>query len=94
MSKLPSQTDLKFMQWIKSYGVAKLDMISVGTQWAAFNELVDSMFTGLALFFGFSDTKDLGEYRKQKIFEFGKKNFFALGPSRISGLNWSKICKK
>ena len=35
-----------------------------------FNELADSMFDVLALFFGFSDTRNLGEYSEQKNFEF------------------------
>ncbi len=51
------------------------------------------MFTVLALFFGFSDTKDLREYSKQKFPSFGKKTLFALGPSGILGPNWSKIRK-
>ena len=58
----------------------------------SFNELADSMLNVLALFFRFSDTRDLGKYSKQKNFEFWKV-YFALGPPRIFGPNWSKIRK-
>ena len=43
----------------------------------SFNELADLMFNVLTLFFGFSDTRDLGKYSKQKILSFGKNLFFA-----------------
>ena len=60
----------------------------------SFNELADSMFNVLALFFGFSDTRDLGKYSKEKKFRVLESFFFALGQPGIFGPNWSKIRKK
>jgi hypothetical protein len=53
-------------------GLQSWTLFPLGTQCAPFNELADSMFNVLALFFDFSDTKDLGEYGEQNFFEFWK----------------------
>ena len=48
----------------------------LGTRCAALNELADSIFNVLALFFRFSETRHLGEYSKHNFFGFWKLSFW------------------
>jgi hypothetical protein len=60
----------------------------------AFNEFADSIFNVLALFFGFSDTKDLGEYSKQKTFSLSDHEGFwdQIGQNFVKNKNIVKCC--